>query len=218
MRHSLVRIVIGLIVVNAAIAVFVLLSGDIGDTEGKILLTSLLATATAVLAMVSAPALASGRLRPVPHLGIAAAVVGFALVTAAIWGDVGALWLGKTAGSAYLIAGASALACLLSAWPIRGRAFWVGTAGYALVATVTLALLAAIWLEIGSSGYWRGFAVLAVLLAAALLAIPILHRSTSPSDVEQITQCPFCGSGVAGVTGKAITCPSCGRRFAVRLD
>lgn len=218
MRHSLVRIVIGLIVVNAAIAVFVLLSGEIGDTEGKILLTSLLATATAVLAMVSAPALAAGRLRPVPHLGIAAAVVGFALVTAAIWGDIEALWMGKTAGSAYLIAGASALACLLSAWPIRGQASWVGVAAYVLVATVTLALLAALWLEIGSSGYWRAFAVLAVLLAAALLAIPILHRSGEGDAADEITRCPFCGTPLTGATGKPITCPSCGRRFTVRLE
>jgi hypothetical protein len=139
-------------------------------------------------------------------------------VAAVIWGDIEALWLGKTAGSAYLIAGASALACLLSAWPIRGRASWVGIAAYALVATVTLALLAALWLEIGSSGYWRAFAVLAVLLAAALLAIPILHRSGDGNVADKITRCPFCGASVTGSTGEPITCPSCGRRFTVRLD
>lgn len=218
MKRSLVRIVIGLIAVNAAIAVFVLLSGDIGDIEGKILLTSLLATATAVLAMVCAPSLAASRLLPVPQIGIAAAALGFVLVTVGIWSEPEAIWFGRAAGSAYLVAGAAALACLLSAWPIRGRASWVGVAAYALVAAVLTLLLAAIWFEIDSSGFWRAFSVLAVLLAAAALATPVLHRSTAPSGAEPISQCPFCGATIEARTGESVTCPSCGRRFTVRLD
>jgi len=218
MRRSLVRTVIGLIAINAAIAVFVLLSGDIGDTEGRILGTSLLATATAVLGMVCAPALAARRIRPVPVVGMAVAVAGFAMVTAAIWWEIDSVWFGKAAGSAYLIAAASALASLLSAWPIAGRAAWVGRAAYLLVGLASIALLAGMWFEIGTSGYWRAFAVVAVLLAAASLATPILHRSSPQAGRDHVATCPFCASSVDGETGSPITCPSCGRRFVVRLD
>jgi len=218
MKRSLVRIVIALIAINAAMAVFVLLSGEIGDTEGKILLTSLLATATAVLAMVCAPALTARRLRPVPSIGIAAAGIGFVMVTVGVWAEPDAVWFGKASGSAYLVAVAAALACLLSAWPIRGRSSWVGTAAYALVALVTLLLLAGLWFEIDASGFWRVFSVLAVLLAASALATPVLHRSTGPSGAEPIEHCPFCGGDLEAESGATITCPTCGRRFTVRLD
>jgi hypothetical protein len=218
MRRSLVRLVMVLIAVNAAIAVFVLLSGDIGDTEGKILITSLLATGTAVVGMVLAPALTARRLGPVPAIGLAAAVIGFGLVTVGLWAEIDLVGFGRTMGSVYLIAVAAALACLLSGWPITGRGAWVGIAAYTLVALVAGSLLAAIWFEIDSSGFWRGFAVLAVLLAAASLATPILHRAARPAGREPYSHCPFCGSGVAGSSGAEITCSSCGRRYRVTLS
>ena len=49
MRRSLVRIAITLIAANAALAIVILLGGDMGETGGRILGTSLLATATALL-------------------------------------------------------------------------------------------------------------------------------------------------------------------------
>lgn len=214
MKTWYVRVVIGLIVVNAAIAVVVLLSGDIGDTEGKILGTSLLATASAVLAMTCAPAWAAGRLGPVPVTGMFAAAAGFAAATIAVWG-VDEVWLGKVTGSAFIIAVASALACLLSAWPIEGGSAWVGLAADLLIAGVGGMLLFALWLEVGSSGYWRGFSVLAVLLAAAALAVPVLHRGTPEATPEPIRHCPFCGSAIDGVSSRPITCPSCGRHYTV---
>ena len=215
MKTWYVRVVIGLIIVNAAFAVFVLLRGEIGDTEGKILGTSLVATASAVLAMTCAPARAAGRLGPVPLTGMLAAAAGFAAVTVVIWGEVDEVWIGKVAGSAFIIAVASALACLLSAWPIEGRSAWVGVAANLLIAGVGGMLLFALWFEVGSSGYWRGFSVLAVLLAAAALAVPVLHRGGPEATREPIRHCPFCGSTIEGVSGRPITCPSCSRHYTV---
>ena len=114
-----------------------------------------------------------------------------------------------------MIAAAAAVACLLSAWPLRGKSAWVATAAYALVAAVAAAILAGVWGEIDSSGYWRAFAVLAVLLAAAFLAVPVLHRAGAGPAAEPYTHCPFCGSDVTGTTGRPLTCPACGRRYTV---
>ena len=216
MKRSFVRIVIVLISVNAAIAVFVLLSGDIGETEGKILATSLLATAAAVIGMVCAPALSSGRAWLIPQLGIGASVVAFALATFLLWSEIDPEWLGKSTGTAFVVAGFSALACVLSAWPVEGRASWVSPAGNVLIALAASMILAGMWFEIDSSGYWRVFAVVAVLLAAAALAIPVLHRSRGPSDADPVSHCPFCGADLSARTGEATTCPTCGRRFTVR--
>jgi len=219
MRRTLTRLVIALIVANAALAIVALLSGDIGDTEAKILGTSLLATACAVLAMMCAPALADHRLGAVPHLGIAGAIVGFGLVTAALWTeDIGAVWLGRTAATAFVVAVAAALACLLSAWKVRGAGAWVGGAANLLIVVTAGMILAAVWTDIAGSGYWRMFSVAAVLLAAAALAVPVLHRGAPEPAGDPITRCPFCGNAIEGTAGAAIACPSCGRRYRVRME
>ena len=51
-RSSFFRIILILVAMNAAIAIFALLGGDMGDTGGKILGTSLLARARPVTAAV----------------------------------------------------------------------------------------------------------------------------------------------------------------------
>lgn len=216
MKPLFTRIVIGLIVANAAFAIFVLLGGDIGEVEGRILGTSLVATGSAILAMACTPALTRGRLGFVPHLGMAAAAVGFATVTMFIWADVDSLALGKVAGSAFVVAGAAALACLLSGWPLRGGSAWVGVAANLLVASVAAMILLPVWTDVGDNGgYWRLFSILAVLLAAAVLAVPVLHRGSPGLAGDKIEHCPFCGSAIDGFAGKPVTCGSCGRRYTV---
>lgn len=216
MKPLFTRIVIGLIVANAGFAIFVLLGGDIGEVEGRILGTSLIATASAILAMACAPALSNGRLGFVPHVGMVGAAVGFAAVTTFIWVDLDSPTLGKVAGSAFVVAGAAALACLLSGWQLRGGSAWVGIAANILIATVAAMILLPVWTEVGwQDGYWRLFAILIVLLSAAVLAVPVLHRGAGGTPGEQLKHCPFCGSAIEGVAGKPVTCGSCGRRYTV---
>jgi hypothetical protein len=216
MKSLFTRIVIGLIVANAAFAIFVLLGGDIGDVEGRILGTSLIATASAILAMACAPALSKGRLGFVPHLGMAAAAAGFVAVTIFIWADIDSLTLGKIAGSAYVVAGAAALACLLSGWRLQGGSAWVGMAANLLIAAVAAMILLPIWTEVGGEGgYWRMFAIVAVLLSASVLAVPVLHRGGGGRPGDQLKNCPFCGAPIEGTAGRPVTCGSCGRRYTV---
>ena len=216
MKSLFTRIVIGLIVANAGFAIFVLLGGDIGDVEGRILGTSLIATASAILAMACAPALSKGRLGLVPHLGMAAAAVGFATVTIFIWADIDSLVLGKTAGSGFVVAGAAALACLLSGWRVQGGTAWVGVAANLLIAAVAAMILLPVWTEVGSQdGYWRFFAIVVVLLTASVLAVPVLHRGGGGRPGDQLKACPFCGNAIDGFGGKPVVCGSCGRRYVV---
>lgn len=216
MKTLFTRIVVGLIVANAAFAIIVLLGGDIGDVEGRILGTSLIATASAILAMACAPALSKGRLGLVPHLGIAAAAVGFATVTIFIWADLDSLVLGKIAGSAFVMAGAAALACLLSGWKLQGGSAWVGMAANLLIAAVAAMILIPIWTDVGEQGgYWRAFAILVVLLSASVLMVPVLHRGGGGGGGEPFKTCPFCAAPIEGTAGKPVTCGKCGRRYTV---
>ena len=58
MRSSLTRVAITLIAINAVVAIVILLGADMGDTGSRILGTSLIATGTALLVLVTVPALA----------------------------------------------------------------------------------------------------------------------------------------------------------------
>lgn len=218
MRKSLVRVAITLIAINAALAIVILLGADMGDTGGRILGTSLLATGTAIVAMMQLPAASDRRLGPVPMLGIGAAVVGFVIVTVGIWSDMGSDVGWKTAGTAYTVAISAAFAALLAGIDIRGRSSWVGRATLLGIAIGATMIVLAVWVEIGGEGYWRLFAVLAVLVAAGGLAVPILSRAAPAAEQDlAVIACPFCATDLDGQRSSDAVCPVCGSRFTVRL-
>jgi len=216
MKASLTRVAIILIAINAALAVAILALGRMGQTEGRILGTSMLATTTALLAMVQLPAVRDRRIGISPIIGITACGIGFVIVTAGIWTDGFSEFWGRTAGTAYTVAVAGAVAVILTSWPIRGRAKWVGTAAPILVVITAVMILGGIWFEFDSEAYWRSFGVVAVLLAATGLAVPVLHRgSVIEEGPSWIGYCPFCGSDLNEAAGTSITCKSCSQRFSV---
>ena len=218
MRRSLTRAAITLIAINAALAIVILALGRMGDIEGRILGTSLLATFSALVAMVQVPAMSERRLGVVPFIGIAACGVGFAMGAAEIWVDIGSDVWGRMGGSGYVAAAASAAAAILSGWPIRGRASWVGQAANVVIAVAAVMILGGIWFEFDNEGYWRTFAVVAVLVGAAGLAIPILHRSSVETIEARIEHCPFCGTDLSAEAGKSIACEACTRKFSVLVE
>ena len=219
MRASLTRIAIWLIALNAAVAILVLLTGEMGETGGRILLTSVLATITALLGVALMPAVADRRLGGVAIVAVGAAVVGFVVVALGIWTDAESDLGWRLAGTAYAVAVGGAIAALLAGLPIRGRAAWVGTATVGVVGLTTVLVVVAIWGGFEGEAWGRLFAILAVLVAAGGLAVPILHRSTrDEGDESPISHCPYCATGLGAVPPEHVTCPKCGRRFSVSLE
>ncbi|HEX5630022.1 MAG TPA: hypothetical protein VFY15_00035, partial [Acidimicrobiia bacterium] len=99
-----------------------------------------------------------------------------------------------------------------------GGLAWVGKAATLLTFVGGAMIVVAIW-NGGDlpGGYWRSFGVVMVLLAAAAIATPVVHRMGEPATPTAVTNCPFDGTKVDGAVGKRITCPKCGRTFEVRL-
>jgi len=216
-RASFFRIILVLVAINAAIGIFALVGGELGETGGKILGTSLLATMGAVLALVCAPAASAGRVGWWPKIGMVAAGLASAIFIIAIWAEPGETFF-KIPGTILVIAVISALISLLSAWPGTGNLAWVRSAATGLAVIAAGFVITLIWVE-GDvpEGYGRIFGIVMVLLAAAAIATPVVHRMTLQTTPEPYTHCPFCGTTVAGVVGKRTTCPSCGRKYEVEL-
>lgn len=212
MRRRYTRLAITLVALNAGLAIVILATGDPGEVEGRILGTSLLATASALLAMVQTAGFDERR----RVIGIGAALTGFVVVTIGIWTetDVAAWW--RLGGTAYTVGTAGAVSAVLSARPLGGRNAWLQQAARILVAAAATMIVGGIWFEPSSDAYWRVFAVIAVLIAASGLAIPILHRSSGGAGAH-VAHCPLCGGDVDAATEADITCVRCSRTFRVRV-
>ncbi len=216
-RASFFRIVLVLVAINAAIGVFALVGGELGETGEKILFTSLLATMGAVLALVCAPAASAGRAGWWPKIGMVGAGLASTLFIIGVWVEPSETFF-KIPGTILVIAVISALISLLAAWPGAGKLVWVRTAATALAVIAGGLVITFIWAESDvPEVYGRLFGIVMVLLAAAAIATPVVHRMTLQTVPEPYTHCPFCGTTVGGIVGKRTACPSCGRKYEVEL-
>lgn len=172
--------VAGLLTASAALAIGILLFGDFGETEGRILATTAVVAGYALLALPAAMLVDQSRL-----LGLAAGVMSLAAVSATL--AVAALWMeeplgahGKAIGTAtsFLVALAQMSALALRR-PQRDRALVRGLfAASCVLAAVAAAMIATVvWAEIDSDRYGRVLAAVVVLDVLAVALQPTLARA-----------------------------------------
>lgn len=208
-RPSLTRGFLTLFVIsigaNAVLGIWALLSGDFGETQGKVLATSFLVSAAMLSILVNIPAIRRRELWPVPAIGAAAGASGFAMLVALVWfeGDDD-VWF-RSVGSLLVVAAAATLAASLSLIGVPSRLAWVHAVVDALIGLLAVTILYAIWFEPDTEWYARLVGIEAVLVAAMTLLVPVLSRFASPGETGT-------GSPVApGETPALRYCPSCGR-------
>jgi len=204
----------------AVLAVVALLGASFGDTHWKIVTSSMLVTAGAIVAMGCAIPLHSGRLSLLPYAGIAASVSGFGLMTLGVWADTSWDTAFKAAISLVIVAVAIGAIGLIDAARLHARHQWLVAVTQALVGFGGVLLITAIWGEIQNEVFWRLTGVVMVLTAAAVVGVPILHRLAgiphgAAAAVQQVTACPFCAHELHGPLASRITCGECERSFRV---
>ena len=221
LQRAALRALIASIVASAAMGVFALLVGEFEETQAKLLGTSLSVSGASVIAMACGFAWARGRLGPLPPVGIALGVAGFALVVAGMWPEVESEPYWKSTGTMLILAVAATHASVISPFGLARRSRWVLWAAYGLNAIFAALYIIAIWSEPDDDRYWRVTAAVAILLAAATIAIPVLRRlgEGAPSEPRtrpvEATHCPRCGRALAREGDEA--CPHCGARFHVEI-
>jgi hypothetical protein len=224
-RRAALRLFFLSVGLNAGLAIYALLAGAFGDTEGKILFTSLCVTGATILAIACEAARERGRLGALPRVGQAAAIAGFTVVVISIWAEPEQEWVGQTVGTLLVVACATALLSVLTLATLARRFRWTFTATAALAAALTALAISAIWGQWESEWFWRLFGVVAVALAAFVVVIPVLHRlsrTEAPAEAGAeagagIAFCPSCGRALSARSGVESTCPSCGTVFTVLL-
>ncbi len=206
-KPSSTRLFLGLfvssIVANAVLGIWALLSGDFGETQGKILATSFLVSAAMLSILVNIPALRRRSLWPAPVVGGATGALGFALFIALVWAEAdGDDWF-KFAGSLLVVAAAATLASSLALIATPGRLRLIQTAVYVLVAALAATIIYGLWFEPDTAWYARLVGVEGVLVAAATLLVPVLSRFAARHEPQRSPVLPIGGA-------QARFCPSCG--------
>lgn len=221
-RRPLLAVVGASIVVNAALGIYALVVPHFGSLQGRVLATSACVTGAGVLTLACLPAWERRRLAFLPRLGVAAAPSGFALVVIGMWARIESATYGKAIGTVLVVAVVCVTACVLSLAELAPRYRRVFPVADALAVVLGAMIVAGIWAGFPGAWYGRSVGVVAVLLAAASVSVPILQRASrgeigaaAPAQPD-VRFCPACGRPVLPATGDDAACGSCGNRFRVR--
>jgi hypothetical protein len=176
-RKTILRIFLAFLSVTALVAIAILASGrEFGDTEVKILTTSLTISAASICALSCAAFLEKRGSLGIGMTGVLLAAATAVLVIVAIWqSDLQQTYV-KTTMSCAVLAIGFAHGCLLALADLERRFRWVQFVAAASIVVLAALIVLAVWGSFDDEPFWRFVAVVAVLVALETLAIPILTR------------------------------------------
>lgn len=192
LKRLFLYLLIASVSLSALIGIVVILFGNFGDLETKILLTTMTVTVTSILGLACGAYYETGRGRLVPSIGIACAIVSAVLWIILIWnGTIHEDLFVKGLMSVTLFAASCSHISLLSLARLEKRFMWARYATHATVWSLTALLLFLIW-----STRWhdeemvgRVIGVLSILIGALTVITPVFHklsRDEGKTEVESI--------------------------------
>jgi hypothetical protein len=216
------------VAISAALGILAIATGNFGDFEMRIILTTLTISAASIGAL-AAGALWEGRgQKELPLLGIVLAVVAALLIISGIWIEPRSLRYWKFTASTGVLAAATTHACLLSLAKLAPRFAWVR---FALTAVYTLAVLIILTIYFEPTGdlSFRLIGTISIIVAALTIMTPIFHRlsrddfsvtgdkdAASGRSLWATVSCPKCGTSQPNSLTET-TCDRCGCRFVVKI-
>jgi hypothetical protein len=164
---------------NALIGIIIVLKGDFGDTEGKLLGTTFALALFTVLAIPSTVQLGRGRFCALAGFGISVSVISFILAVSAIWSD-GAFEdalltkLMVTFGVMAFASNHAALLLLASAAPKVIKVTLIAT--ITILVVIAAALITSVWAEDMPKELARPLTAFAILDVLGSMAVPMLSK------------------------------------------
>lgn len=177
-RWALISLLSSL-VVSALIGIVIILKGDFGDTEGKLLGTTITLGLFTVLAIPGTIQLGRGRYYALAVTAIIASILAFFLMVSAIWSDgpFESEFLNKVMVTFAVIAFASNhVALLLLATSTAQTIRLISIATFTLIGVISSTLIISMWTEEMPEALGRLLAVFAILDVLGSLAVPMLSK------------------------------------------
>lgn len=190
LRRLFLISLIASVVTSAVIGIGVLLLGNFGLIEVRILMTTLVITIVSVLGLACGAYVEIRGGKQLPYAGIALSVVAGLMSFFIIW-DI--LLYDETFIKSFLTVTLLATACshlsLLALARLDRRFSWTRIAAVVCVVLLCSILLYILWFEpTGESDLiYRVLGVLGILLASITVVTPVLHKlSSDKTDIEKI--------------------------------
>ena len=187
MRPKLIFLymLIASVAISAVVGIGVLLIGDFGSLEIRVLMTTLTVTVTSILGLACGAYFESGRWRALPLAGIVLAIAAAVMTFFIIWdvADDSEIFLKSTATVTLLALSCSHLS-LLSLARLDKRFAWSRIAAFFLVWLLSAILLLLMWFEPEATGDLtaRVIGVLSILIGAVTVMTPVFHKLSAKED------------------------------------
>lgn len=190
LRRFFLYLLIGSVTVSAVIGIVVILIGNFGELETKILLTTMTITVTSILGLACGAYLETGRSKIMPLAGITLAVVSAVMWMFIIWSwqEANDTFV-KALMSATLLAASCSHLSLLSLAQLDKRFAWSLIAAHAAVWSLSVIVLYLIWLTPPepSELIARILGVLGIIIASLTVVTPVFYKlSTHEPDIAAI--------------------------------
>ncbi len=206
--------------------IYVLIIGDFGDFEARVLATTASIGAASILGLAAAIPHEQRRWHPVGLLGLIAVTAALMLALILIWRVVDeSERMGKTLGIACTFAVAFPHVGLLGLARLHRRFDWVRALTVATIVLLSIQICYMILAEDGGEGLFRLLGVLAIITVCGTIAVPVLHRvsaihaiqNVKTAEVSLSLTCPRCGKLQMLPIGRS-RCGQCGLRLMIEID
>jgi hypothetical protein len=182
LRRLFLYLLIASVALSAVVGIGVILFGNFGELEVRVLMTTLTVTVTSIFGMACGASLESGRGKYVPWAGIALSIVSALMCFLIIWNvlDDSEIFI-KSFLTATLVAASCSYLSLISLARLERRFTWTRIAAAACVSLLSVILLYILWFEPEgeSTLIYRILGVLGILLASITVLTPVLHKLSS---------------------------------------
>ncbi|HEX6280155.1 MAG TPA: hypothetical protein VFZ49_09110 [Pyrinomonadaceae bacterium] len=190
LRKGFLILLIASVAVSAVIGIGVLLLGNFGEIEVRVLMTTMVITVVSVLGLACGAYIEVRGGRELPYAGILFSVAAGLMSFFLIWNilDDNETFI-KIFLTATLLAAACSHLSLLALARLDRRFSWTRISAGICVTLLCAILLYILWFEpVGESDLiYRILGVLGIILAAITVVTPVLHKlSSDKSDVEKI--------------------------------
>jgi hypothetical protein len=213
---------------SALLGIFAILSGTLGDFEGRIILTTITISAASICALAAGALWESHGSRTLPRIAVVLAILAATLIIIGIWARISGDEFWKFTATIGVLAIASAQACLISLARLAPRFAW--TRKVALIAIIFLAtqIIFVIYGDVRDESFFKVLGATAILVASLTIMMPIFHRlsrgdligetafASNDQHLFPTVLCPRCGTSQPS-SFTQITCTNCGCRFVVTI-
>ena len=176
MKRRFLHAFVGFLGLTAFIAIVSVLSGEFGELQVKILVTSFTVSAASICSMSCAAFIEKQKQQELGFSGILLSVVAAVLLILLIWLEFENEWYFKTTFTMAVCAVAFAHAFLLVLPDLENKHTWIQKTATISIAVLGSQIIVALWADIRHEAYIRALAVVAIIVVLETLLVPLFMK------------------------------------------